>query len=250
MRLHCLGTVGYHPNESRHTSSYFLPQSGIALDAGTGFFRVTPLLQTDTLDILLSHAHLDHTFGLTFLLDVMYQRPLKAVRIWGTADKLSAIREHLFHELIFPAQLDAEWIPIDDLTQWTIGSSVQLSWRRQHHPGGSVAYRIDWPNGKRLIYATDTSGDTSEAHAEWSREADLLMHECYFRDSSRNWASKTGHTWSSRVAEVANASRPKKLLLTHINPLETADDPVDRESIQRQVSAEVILAEDELVVDF
>ena len=52
------------------------------------------------------------------------------------------------------------------------------------------------------------------------------------------------------MAEVANASQPKKLLLTHINPLETANDPVDSRAIESQVSAEVILAEDKLIVDF
>lgn len=249
MRLHCLGTVGYHPNDTRHTSSYFLPASGILLDGGTGVFRLAKLIETDTLDVLLSHAHLDHTFGLTFLLDVLYERPVRMLRIWGESAKLDAIRNHLFHELIFPAPLSAQWLEIDKLGDWEIGDA-KISWRPQEHPGGSVAYRIDWTDGKRLVYATDTSGDTSDTQAQWSSEADLLMHECYFRDDSKKWAVKTGHSWSSRVADVASLSRPKKLLLTHINPLETADDPVDIESIRRKVDAEVILAEDGLVVDF
>ena len=83
MQLHCLGTAGYHPNEHRHTSCYFLPESGIVLDAGTGLFRLAGLIQTSTLDILLSHAHLDHVAGLTFLLDVLFRRPVDEVRIWG-----------------------------------------------------------------------------------------------------------------------------------------------------------------------
>ena len=112
MRLHCLGTVGYHPNDTRHTSCYFLPESGILLDGGTGAFRLTKLIETDTLDVLLSHAHLDHTFGLTFLLDVLFERPVRMVRIWGESAKIQAVREHLFHELIFPAPLSAQWMPI------------------------------------------------------------------------------------------------------------------------------------------
>ena len=231
MRLHCLGTVGYHPNDSRHTSCYFLPESGILLDAGTGAYRLAKLIETDTLDVLLSHAHLDHTFGLTFLLDVLFERPVKRLRIWGESQKIEAIRHHLFHELIFPAPLDAEWIAIDDHEEFEIGDT-KISWRTQVHPGGSVAYRLDWPSGKRLVYATDTTGDTSDEHAEWSREADLLMHECYFRDKASHWAIKTGHTWTSRVAEVAAASKPKKLLLTHINPIETSEDPVNIEVIR------------------
>lgn len=249
MRLHCLGTVGYHPNDHRHTSCYYLPESGIVLDGGTGAFRLTKLIQTDTLDVLLSHAHLDHTFGLTFLLDVLFQRPVKKLRIWGEAEKIQVISQHLFHELIFPAPLNADWIAIDDLDEFQIGET-RVTWRPQDHPGGSVAYRLDWPSGKSLVYATDTSGDTSESHTEWSRDADLLMHECYFRDEAQEWAKKTGHSWTSRVAEVASLSKPRKLLLTHINPLEQSDDPIDIESIRARVPSECILAEDELVVEF
>lgn len=249
MRLHCLGTVGYHPNDARHTSCYFLPESGIVLDGGTGVFRLPPLIATDTLDVLLSHAHLDHTFGLTFLLDVVFQRPVDRLRIWGEAEKIAAVRDHLFHELIFPAPIDAEWIAIDDQPEIEIGEA-KVRWRPQNHPGGSVAYRIDWPSGKRLVYATDTTGDTSAEHADWCRQADLLIHECYFRDDAEAWALKTGHSWSSRVAEVTAAAQPKKLLLTHINPLETSDDPVDIESIRGKVESEVIVATDGLELDF
>lgn len=249
MRLHCLGTVGYHPNDERQTSCYFLPKSGIVLDAGSGAYRLSKLIETETLDILLSHGHLDHTFGLTFLLDILFEKPVRRVRIWGESAKLEAIREHLFHPLIFPANLDAHWMPIDDLKDWQIGDA-KISWRHQEHPGGSVAYRIDWPDNKRLVYATDTSGNTSEEHAAWTEHADLLMHECYFRDDSSTWAVKTGHCWTSRVAEIAKKSQPRRLLLTHINPLEQSKDPVEIESIRSGVQSEVILAEDGLVIDF
>ncbi|TWU60150.1 ribonuclease Z [Rubripirellula tenax] len=260
MRLNCLGTVGYHPNASRHTSCYFLAESGILLDGGTGAFRLAPLIQTDHLDVLLSHAHLDHTFGLTFLLDVLFEaeklrgRPLDSLTIYGEAAKIDAIRNHLFHELIFPAQLSAEWVAIDKKREFSI-RDVQVAWRPQDHPGGSVAYRLDWkPDGdrpaKRLVYATDTTGDLSDEHAVWSDGADLLMHECYFGDNASDWAKKTGHSWTSRVVDVASRSNPKTLLLTHINPIESSDDPVDVESIRRRLDAKVVLATDEMVLEF
>lgn len=249
MRLHCLGTVGYHPNDSRHTSCYYLPEPGILLDGGTGAYRLANLIETDSLDVLLSHAHLDHTFGLTFLLDVLFQRPVKKLRIWAESEKIEAVSKHLFHELIFPAPLNAEWIAIDDQKEFEIGET-KITWRPQDHPGGSVAYRLDFSNGQRLVYATDTTGDLSDEHAEWSKDADLLMHECYFRDSAEEWALKTGHSWTSRVAEVASRSKPAKLLLTHINPLEMSEDPIDIEAVRSRVDCEVVLAEDNLSVDF
>lgn len=250
MKLHCLGTVGYHPNDARHTSCYFLPESGILLDAGSGVFRLAKYIETDTLDVLLSHAHLDHTFGLTFLLDVLFERHVETVRIWGEAAKIDAVKNHLFNELIFPATLDCQWNAIDDLATINI-RDTKIAWRQQDHPGGSVAYRIDWESqSKRLVYATDTVGDTTDEHADWCENADLLMHECYFRDEAAEWAIKTGHSWTSRVAEVAAKSNPAKLLLTHINPIETSDDPVDIDQIISRVKSDVMLAQDGMSVNF
>jgi len=233
MKVHCLGTTGYHPNEQRHTSCYCLPQDGIVLDAGSGLFRLAPLICTDRIDILLSHAHLDHIVGLTYLLDILYCRPVDQVAVWGEAAKLQAVQEHLFNELIFPAPIPVTWHPIDDHESFAIGSggSVSVDWRRQTHPGGSVAYRLQWtkPN-KKLIYATDTSGDLSRESIDWMQGADLLMHECYFRDVDQKWALKTGHCWTTRATEIARSAAVKKLLLTHVNPLATGDDPIDMET--------------------
>lgn len=149
MQLQFLGTAGYHPSETRHTSCYFLPESGILLDAGTGMFRLPSRLQTDTLDILLSHAHLDHVVGLTFLLGILYQRPVATVRVWGERAKLDAVRTLLGSELIFPIALPVTWHAIDENKSETASplsvAGTTVTWRPQEHPGGSVAYRIEWP---------------------------------------------------------------------------------------------------------
>lgn len=249
MKIHCLGTAGYHPNDTRQTSCYYLPEAGIALDAGTGTFRLPNVLAGQTLNILLSHAHLDHIAGLTFLLDVLTNHPLDQIQIWGEADKLAAVQQHLFHPLIFPASLDASWNAIDDHEEFVIGET-RISWRPQNHPGGSVAYRLEWPNGKRLVYSTDTTGDCSHEYVSWSRDADLLMHECYFRNEAAEWAQKTGHSWTDRVAEIATQNTPKKLLLTHVNPLEHGSDPVQSDLIRERIDAETMIAEDGMEIEF
>jgi len=249
MRIHCLGTAGYHPNESRHTSCYFLPDAGISLDAGTGVFRLPELIKTDSLNILLSHAHLDHTAGLTYLHNILFKHPVNRVQIWGESEKLDAVQQCLFHPLVFPAKLEAQWNPIDETPEFKIGET-QISWRPQDHPGGSVAYRLEWPNGKRLVYSTDTTGDTSPEYADWSHNADLLMHECYFRNQTSDWAQKTGHSWTDRVTEIALMASPKKLLLTHVNPLENSSDPINSDLIRQQINAEVLIATDGMTLDF
>ena len=102
MKLVLLGTGGYHPNERRHTPCMMIPQCGIMLDAGTATFRATEYLETSELDIFLTHAHLDHVVGLTYLFNVMRVHPLERVTVHAQPDKLAAVDEHLFAEALFP----------------------------------------------------------------------------------------------------------------------------------------------------
>ena len=92
MRVQILGCGGYFPNERRHTACYFLPESGTVLDAGTGTFRLLDRMVSEELDLFLTHAHLDHIVGLTYLLLPISQRHLKTVRLYGTDKTLDAVR--------------------------------------------------------------------------------------------------------------------------------------------------------------
>ncbi len=140
MRLVLLGTTGYHPNENGHTPCMLLPEAGVMFDAGTAIFLAPRLLATPTLDIFLSHAHLDHTIGLTYLFSVIHQHPLERVRVFGEAEKLAAIEEHLFSEFLFPARPPHR----DRLADH--GLQARSTWRS----GTSAARRQVCPSGRLL----------------------------------------------------------------------------------------------------
>lgn len=246
-KMHCLGTGGYHPSSRRHTSCYFVPKWGLLLDAGTGIFRLPPLIELDRLDILLTHAHLDHTFGLTVLLDVQYQRPMKSIHLWAEAEKIAAIREHLLSPLLFPVELPIIWHPIEPGEPFTL-PHVSVTSMAQDHPGGSLAFRITGPDGASLVYATDTTGNQAAEFAQWADQPDLMVHECYFRDDGAAFAERTGHTFTSRLIDVTRNVSPKSLLVSHLNPLDDSDDPIDRQLIVDALEIPVTLAEDELVL--
>src|SRR5260221_6975229 len=112
MKLVLLGTGGYHPTERRHTACFMIPELGIVLDAGTALFRARDQLMTSQLDIYLTHAHLDHVAGLTFLFDVFGSREMERVTIHAEPEKLAAIDQHLLNELIFPVKLPYEMRPL------------------------------------------------------------------------------------------------------------------------------------------
>jgi ribonuclease BN (tRNA processing enzyme) len=223
MKLLMLGSTGYHPNDRRHTACFMLPQLGVVLDAGTGFFRVRDHLQTDTLDVFLSHAHLDHIFGLTFLFDVLYQKTMQRVSVHGEASKLAAIQTHLLATELFPVPLPCDYRPLAAPVVLADGS--RLRYFPLEHPGGSVGFRIDWPH-RSLAYVTDTTARADSAYIEQIRGVDTLIHECYFPDGYEALADKTGHSCASPVARLAKAAEVKRLVLVHVNPLSLEDDPI------------------------
>ncbi len=117
MRVLCLGTTGYHPSPTRHTACYYLPDESLVLDAGTGMLGLTAQLCSEpreSLDILLSHAHLDHVVGMTFILDTFAVTQLQAIRVWASAKRLRLSARIFFPNTCFlschPASRSMRWM--------------------------------------------------------------------------------------------------------------------------------------------
>ena len=223
MKLVLLGTGGYHPNSRRHTACIVVPTAGLVFDAGTSIFRLSEYLASDEVDLFLSHAHLDHCVGLTYLHDVLEGRSLRRLTIRGEAAKLAAIDQHLFSPLIFPPKLPWQFEPLAEPI--TLVDGGRVTWFPLEHPGGSLGYRVDWP-GHSLAYVTDVVAREGADYVRAIAGVDLLVHECNFCDASAEWAEQTGHSTTSAVARVARQAGVGRLVLTHFNPLDTSDDPV------------------------
>jgi len=247
MQLLLLGTGGYHPSEARHTACLMLPEVGVVLDAGTAMFRVREALATDTLDIFLTHAHLDHVVGLTYLLNMTRTGQLKRVNVYGEEAKLAAVTTHLFSELIFPVIPPFEVRPLGD-ESLPLDRGGRLTHFPLAHPGGSVGYRLDWP-GHSVAYVTDTTASTDAAYIEQIRGVDLLVHEAYFNDDRTSHAELTGHSCVSQVARVAAAAEARRLVLVHVDPLADPSDPLDLSSA-RSIFPAIELGTDRLAVEF
>jgi len=229
MKLLILGSTGYHPNELRHTACFMLPEVGVVLDAGTGMFRVRDHLVTPELRIFLSHAHVDHIVGLTFLIDVLNETPVARATVYGEPDKLAAIKRHLFSELLFPVEPPCDFRPLTGPVD--IPNDGRLTYFPLDHPGGSLGFRLDWPD-RSLAYVTDTVAREDADYVERIRGVDLLVHECYFADDLADLATLTGHSHTTPVALVARAAEVGRLVLVHVNPLINAQDPVGLETAQ------------------
>ena len=114
-----------------------LPELGVIFDAGTGIFRARDLIQTDTLDIFLTHIHLDHCIGLTFLYDVLYQKEMQRVTVHLAEEKIEAIEKHLFSESLFPVKPNFDFQPLSDRPV-ALNDGSQILAIPLDHPGGAA----------------------------------------------------------------------------------------------------------------
>ena len=243
MQVQTLGTSGFHPTARRHTACVLLPEIGVVFDCGTGAFRLPGQLKTADLHIFLSHAHLDHVCGLTFLLPPIMDGSIATATVHGNARTLATVQDHLFADALFPVRIPFKFVELSGPV--TLPDGSRLTYRPQEHPGGSLGYRIDWPD-RSLAYITDTTADGGDA--AFVRDVDLLIHECNFTDELADLARRTGHSHTTPVCELARDASVGRLLLIHFDPYAALDDPVGLETA-RSIFPATDVAEDMMTVE-
>ncbi len=231
MKLILLGTAGFIPTDRAQTACFMLPELGILLDAGTGLYRMPQYLQTDTLDIYLSHAHGDHTRGLVFLFAAHFVGLVQAAQAAldeGGLGALSAQANRRMHA----TRLHATQPALDTLTQEY--ASFQMDWRliQTHEPllqGGTltsfpvgnrdeIGFRLDWP-GHSMAYVTDTIATPQAVYLEQIGGVDVLLHDCNGPDRLAKMMATIQHSTTSAVAQLAAQAQVGRLILVHKNPI-------------------------------
>lgn len=219
-----LGTNGYFPSFGRQTMSTLVTEGekALLLDAGTGVGRlIEPRIQkllrpVTRLDIVLSHYHLDHLIGLSYLGGV-FPGP---VRIFGPAPPLSDVAPEEALAVIgppwFPKRLlhspSVEVIALSE-KEWNLDwMSVRM--RRQTHPGGSVGIRF----GNWLAYCVDVAIDPGAM--EFIAGVETLLHEVWLTDeeAEREPPERSGHSAAGQVAALAASAGVERLFPVHHHP--------------------------------
>ena len=246
VKLHFLGTTGYHPNNNRQTACLMMPEIGVIFDAGTGMFRVRDLIETKELDIFMSHVHLDHCVGLTFMYDVLHGKSVERASVHLEGEKIKSVRDHLYATDLFPVEPNFEMHPLVDKEIELSGGGV-LTYFPMRHPGGSLGFRIDFANSS-MAYVTDTTASENEDYVAAIAGVDTLIHECYFPDGHEDKAELTGHSCLTPVAKVAAKADVGRVFLVHVNPLDGDECSLDLDSVAG-IFSEIEIAHDELVID-
>ena len=246
MKLYILGSGTCIPYERRGSSGYALrlTKSTILLDCGNGTTWKLGKLGINYLEVdhvFLSHFHPDHTADLIpFLFATKYAlvKRVTPLYIWGSRGfkRFFSALNNAYYDWIQPdklniEELDGGMMKIDDFT---------LISRKTLHIDSSLAYRIE-SEGKSIVYSGDT--DYSESLVELARDSDCLIIECSMPDKLK----VKGHLTPTEVSKIANKSKAKRLIISHLYPICDELDVI--KVIREQVDAETILAEDLLEVE-
>lgn len=248
MKLVVLGSNGYRPNDLGQTACYAIPELGVILDAGTGIYRMFDYLQTDQLDVYLSHCHPDHTWGFAYLESIFWKRmTLDAIAREGKADGLSIfkslyespprVRVHGPQEFLedvhnqvrkFRDHRLIEYVPMEASEDLPGGIKI-TSFPVEHRNELCLGFRIDRPGGS-MAYVTDTYGEPGVRYVEKIQGVDVLLHECSCPDDDPEFARQYDHSHITPVAQLAAKAQVGRLILIHLSSFrpETGEPEIAR----------------------
>lgn len=256
--LMILGTQGWIPTPRRATTCLAYRDAGALLvfDAGTGIARFLQppaadlLAGIDEVHILLTHYHLDHTVGLSYLSGIF---PGRRVTVHVPEQMINGVApDDGVPQLVRPPFFPQAWAAQKGVALTTVRAGenevagVRVIVKRQQHADISVAYRVV----DHFVFATDTVHD--EATAAFATGAELLVHEAWIDGREEDdpalqeLAAKayTSHTSARQAARLAAQARVDELLLVHLNPLFDEDYYAEQERSARTLFPRTTLPDD------
>ena len=221
----------------------------LILDAGSGIRALPPkdLGPAKSLDILLTHLHLDHIHGLLFFAPLF--DPAMEITVWGPPGR-APLRRRLARYLSnplspveigeLPAKVNFKDVPPG---RWRLGG-LELRASLVAHRGTTLGYRIT-EGSVSVSYVPDhepalgTALDS--APANWisglvlARDSTALIHDAQYSDAEYRSRRGWGHSCVSDTLAFARRAQPENLLFFHHDP---ADDDGYLQSREAQAAEE------------
>ena len=208
--MEALGVAGA-PAPDRLTTTFRLP-GGVLLDAGAAAHGLERSEREQVESVLLSHAHLDHTLGLPFLL--ANAEP----RVYGSKATLDAVRDSLLDGRIWPDLRErAEWIEIAPGAPFRVGP-----WTVEAGPAAHTVPTLSFhleAGGGGLIVVGDTRLDDAVVAWAASRMPAACVVECSYPDPLAEYGLRYGHQTTRDLRAWRTALGPDcRLVVTHRKP--------------------------------
>jgi phosphoribosyl 1,2-cyclic phosphodiesterase len=211
----------------------------LILDAGTGIrsLGVGIAAKLPTINILLTHLHLDHIQGLMFFAPCF--RSESSITIWGPSSPEASLEARIARYISAPlSPVEVRELPCEvsfvdaPASQWEIGSATVRA-ESVTHRGPTLGYRITDSDGTTLTYISDhepgLGAPLDQLEPEWisgyglARDADLLIHDCQYTDQEYPDHVGWGHSRLTDTLTFARRTEARKVMLFHHDPLHSDD---------------------------
>jgi len=250
MKVKFWGCRGSIPSPGQNTMRYGgnttcleIRQNGgiIIVDAGSGIRLLGKQLMKENdikeIFLILTHSHWDHLCGFPFFTPAYF--PGYKINVYGGPNAQGSLRGYLSH------QMTAPFFPVDFSlmkASFTFGDGcpnmgsigiVDYFPIPLCHPNGGYGYKFK-KNGKTFVFLTDNEpifphpGGLSRAeYIEFSRGADLFVHDAQYTDEEYKFTKGWGHSTYEYATQMAIDAGVKKFGIFHHDPDRT-DDDLDR----------------------
>lgn len=213
LTLTVLGCSGSYPAPDVPCSGYLVRSdtTAVVLDLGHGAFaELQRHLDVADLDaVVLTHAHPDHWVDLTGLrILTHYGRGIDDVPVWGTDET-----RHMVATVAGGIAPAFAWHTLGAEPVITIGD-LELRIERTDHYVETYAVRVTGPDGRSLVYSSDTGPGWSPA--ELGRDVDLALVESSYLDADE--LGDVLHLCADMAGAAARDARARRLVLTHLVP--------------------------------
>ena len=212
----------------------------IVVDAGSGIRRLGEKLSAEKVSrihLVFTHAHLDHISGLPFFVP-LYMKGVD-ITVYGCPFEYDSYRDIMHGIMRNPycpvdiedrekVESELSYVTVEH-EPFTIGS-LTLTPITLSHPDGGLGYRFE-EGGKSFVFLTDNEleyvhpgGLQPQEYADFSRDADLLIHDAEYtqKDYNASW----GHSIFTSAVKLGLDAGAKRLGMFHLNQ-KRSDDQVD-----------------------
>ena len=229
MKVRVLGCSGAIALDCRTTS--FLLDDDCLVDAGTGVGDLTLAQMGAIGHVLLTHSHLDHIAALPLMIDSIASKLTRPVRIYALAGTISALKTHVFNNVIWPdfSRIPTPEKPFITFQEIHVGQVLEIGGKRIEvlpavHTVPACGYAVSSKGSGHWVF----TGDTERNPAFWRRVNDMnvaaLVIETAFSNREKELARRSLHLSPHALAEELDKidkGRRYPIFITHTKPAET-----------------------------
>lgn len=203
-----------------------LINSKILIDAGSVMSVLPDNSVGEIRSVLITHPHIDHIKELPFLVDSLFSRKARGIRVLGSRTTIEALKDHVFNGLIWPdmAELDADrsFLSLETVSSdWFDLDGIRVKAFAENHIDGSLGY-ILCEDGKYALFTGDTGvhQDLFDLIKSLGPDLKACFVEASFPSSMGALASITQHLTPELIMKGLDGvlSPSTRVIIYHIKP--------------------------------